>query len=475
MAEFDLLLMVGAFIVVSFIIAFLLKRFAGAQTTLGIISLLKTTRPLWVFDRLAKHKRFFNALADIGLLLGFGAIAVDFLYGSKKRPLVRALIFVLSFIAFTGLFFLFDVLSGNAFSQYYMIKAFFLPMAILFGLIGFTGFILFFLVLSAWEIIYRYMIGERACPGVAPLIPGVEIPRVPFTAPFWVWIPLFLILIIHEASHGVLARIAKIPVKSTGLLLLGFLPIGAFVEPDDIETAKKSKLEKARLFSAGVASNLAAFAGTIAAILVLSLVVSFFFGAWIEEVRVNSVKGVIITKISERVELCGSFFDSPAFGKIEEGSHLLKVNNVEVKSANTSLIELAKYRFQSVTFLLEKEGVQKEITLSSNSLGSFGFEKFIENIPNENYTFPQGFKVFYAILSFISDFLSWFLMLNLLIALVNFLPVPFFDGGRIITILLFPYLGFLNKSEKDTEKLLHKIFIIIVLILFVINFLPVIF
>ena len=39
-------------------------------------------------------------------------------------------------------------------------------------------------------------------------------------------------IIIHEFSHGILARVENVKINSIGLLLFAIIP-GAFVEPDE--------------------------------------------------------------------------------------------------------------------------------------------------------------------------------------------------------------------------------------------------
>jgi membrane-associated protease RseP (regulator of RpoE activity) len=90
-------------------------------------------------------------------------------------------------------------------------------------------------------------------PGVNPLIPvGYGL------------LALVLALDIHEGSHGVMAYVARMRVKSLGLVAF-VIPIGAFVEPDEEDLAKATTQEKNRLFAAGPTSNivLALVAGVI--------------------------------------------------------------------------------------------------------------------------------------------------------------------------------------------------------------------
>src|SRR5271169_4133048 len=57
------------------------------------------------------------------------------------------------------------------------------------------------------------------------LLPGIN-PYLPLS----VWLAIIVAVFIHEASHGIVARSLGLPIKSAGVLLLGPLPIGAFVE-----------------------------------------------------------------------------------------------------------------------------------------------------------------------------------------------------------------------------------------------------
>src|SRR2546430_7463472 len=70
-------------------------------------------------------------------------------------------------------------------------------------------------------------------------------------------LPIFLIfaIILHEFSHGILARVAKIKIRSLGLIFLIF-PIGAFVEPEEDELRALPRHERARLYAAGPATNM---------------------------------------------------------------------------------------------------------------------------------------------------------------------------------------------------------------------------
>ncbi len=65
---------------------------------------------------------------------------------------------------------------------------------------------------------------------------------------------LAIAIVLHEFSHGILSRVAKVPIRSLGLLFF-VVPIGAFVEPDEDELKALPRHERARLYAAGPATN----------------------------------------------------------------------------------------------------------------------------------------------------------------------------------------------------------------------------
>lgn len=146
----------------------------------------------------------------------------------------------------------------------------------------------------------EYIIG---IPGVNPLIP------------IWYGIlALAVAMIVHESAHGILSMIAKVKVKSLGLLLLVF-PIGAFVEPDEDKLAEVSKKKRSRMFAVGPATN-------IIIAIVCALIFSWMFMGSVEAKR----EGVIIGYVFE---------DSSADEQgIEPWMQIIEINGIEIKSVH---------------------------------------------------------------------------------------------------------------------------------------------
>ncbi len=468
----NFVLIIALFLIISIIITFLLKKFFHTDSWL-IISLVKTKKPLKIMEKLSKHW-VWNFIAELGLILGFGTLAFDYLKtrekNLKQRIMLNLIVTILLMLVFIGI----DFALNGFVSRNPQAKNFYWLITIVFGLTGFSGFALASLIISGANILINYFIGVKSCPGVAPLIPGVEIPGVPITPPLHAWISLIIILIIHEGAHGITAFANKIKLKSSGVLLLGFLPIGAFVEPDEEkfkQTSKKQPKKALRMLAAGPTANLIALPIIFIFILISGLVISSVFTPWAMPIKKQMILGVQINEVKEYTNYCGKKINNPAFGKLEKGDKIIKINDEKINS--TTELKLALMKTNKAKFLIERNKKEINIELKPNELGAYGI--ILKDIKNPNYTPPKEFLLFSTALNFFLEFFNWLFILNLLIAIVNFLPFAIFDGGRIAQIILLPYFKFLNKTEEETSKLIQKILTNLILLILLINALPLIF
>ncbi len=147
------------------------------------------------------------------------------------------------------------------------------------------------------------------------LIPGVN-QYIPFV---WGWIALFVTMVVHEFSHGILSRVEGVRVKSMGIVTILLAPIAAFVEPDDEElygTKDKppivSKGARIRIISAGVISNF----------IVAAIAIALFFGPVIGSIA--PVDHVMISDVQS-----GSAAEQAG---IQSKMILLNVNSLETNN-----------------------------------------------------------------------------------------------------------------------------------------------
>lgn len=458
--------LVIAFLLVS---TWLLKRYTKAETY-HIASLIRTKKALPWIDAAAERFRGFRLFSEFGIILGFGAVAVDFLYGRKLGGVKRIALFIGSWLLLSLVPLGFDMLMGGSASSNSAMGNYFWLVVASFGFFGMAGFVVLGLLLYGIEILLKESAGESTCPGVGPIIPGVKIPGMPIYVPLHGWLSLFIILVVHEGMHGIAARKIGVKLKNAGVLLLGLLPMGAFVEPDDKCLAKADARDRLKLYGAGPAAN---FVVAMLALLLSFAVLfglAFSIGPWVNDISGKMYTGIQVIGVDKEIEVCGRLYESPSFGKVEEGMVITKVNGKKVNNTGDFLRELGPAAKEPFELTLSKDGIESRETITPNELGWVGFR--LGNIENPDYAPPPEYAVFDMLFTQLAEFTYWFIILGILIAMANYIPMGIFDGGRMSVILVAPYFRFLGKGKKETERLVGKAFFWIVLVLILINALP---
>jgi membrane-associated protease RseP (regulator of RpoE activity) len=113
-----------------------------------------------------------------------------------------------------------------------------------------------FLIVGSLMILIANSAARDGVAAIGPtanlLIPGLN-PFLPIT---YGWAALVITIIIHEAGHGIVARVYNIRVDSTGLVLFLGLPIGAFVNIEREELNKTTLKRKSAVLTAGPMNNM---------------------------------------------------------------------------------------------------------------------------------------------------------------------------------------------------------------------------
>lgn len=284
----------------------------------------------------------------------------------------------------------------------------------------------------------------KTAPSVGLAIPGVEVPGSPITVPLgYGLIALATVLIIHEFSHGILARVEKVSIKSIGLMLLTILP-GAFVEPDEEELKKISKLGRMRIYAAGSVANMSlALVSLLITMLISNLVFpSVFYADGMD------VKSVIP--------------NAPADHILKTGMTVKSVDGktiTDIKSYNDAFSELKPN--QNISVITDKG--MYYITTSENpkntSKGYVGVSASPHYEIRKEVSNIFGNSVPWMIFN-LYDLFSWIFMLNLGIGLFNLLPIRILDGGALFKDLLtFKF------SEKIVDPILNTTTLVFVVII----------
>ncbi|HZA06812.1 MAG TPA: site-2 protease family protein [Nitrososphaeraceae archaeon] len=106
-------------------------------------------------------------------------------------------------------------------------------------------------------------------------------------------IALIITLVIHEAGHGIVARVHNIRVESTGILLFLGIPVGAFVNIEQELLVKASVKQKSAILTAGALNNM-----ILAAI---SLIILYFVISTLTPIATSgeSKTGVVVMSVND--------------------------------------------------------------------------------------------------------------------------------------------------------------------------------
>jgi len=320
------------------------------------------------------------------------------------------------------------------------------------------------------------------------VLPGITVNGVTLSFLHWI-ITLFVIVIVHEFSHGFFARLHKIKVKSSGFAVLGILlPLlpAAFVEPDEKSLNKATKKNQLAVFSAGPFSNL-----------VLTFLLLFLILSPLTVLTTNS-------KLSDPVLVNGfeQGYPSTLESELNIGDTILSVNEIDTLTILEFKKELNKYQpYEKITIQTEEskipitlganpslEGIQLKIDslnekINNNielieskvwyssilNIENNYFNKLIITSENElNYYQDKGYLGINLESSTKSQIFSWFhllifwiVQLSLAIGLINLLPVVITDGGMMLTV----GLSMIIKNKKVAERLSKTINMFFLMIL----------
>lgn len=281
--------------------------------------------------------------------------------------------------------------------------------------VGFLGMIMIAvtLVISTIDLFMR----PEAMAGVGLVLP-IQAEGV-FYVPFVYWIlSIFVIAFIHEMSHGILAIVHNIKLKSSGFAFIGvLLPIipAAFVEPDEVQMSKRPKKQQLSVFAAGPFSNI------VTGLVFLALLL-FVFYPMIPNVYSN--EGITITSVVDEGPV--------ALAGVEAGEIVTAFNGVVIKDLTAFQEAIETVEPGSEVSLTTNKG--EYTVLTENLDGDTRLGIFIEQNLVVRPDFAGG-KTGAAVFSWIIGLLYWLYLLSLGIGLFNLVPLGPIDGGRMFKMV----------------------------------------
>ncbi|PIN75184.1 hypothetical protein COV17_04180 [Candidatus Woesearchaeota archaeon CG10_big_fil_rev_8_21_14_0_10_36_11] len=314
---------------------------------------------------------------------------------------------------------------------------------------GFVGLIFISYILI--KNLYDLIVSPTAVSGVSLVLPGINVPGLGIL-PFWYWlIAIFIIAIVHEFSHGIVARAHNINVKNTGIVFFGPI-IGAFVEPNEKNLQKQQDIKQYSVLAAGSFSNiLLALVSLFLLMLVFTplqnsmveptgFTFDQYFGVPSPFEKAGIVTGTVITGING--------IPTPNF---QEFSDELLTH----KPGDTITVQAAEEEY-SVVLTENPDNVKKPL---------IGIQS-IQNDVDIKSKYETGIlSVVYYCVDWITGFLRWLFLLSLGIGLFNLLPLPIVDGGRMAQVFLHKLRG-QEKGEKSYRKISMFFLFILLLNLF---------
>jgi membrane-associated protease RseP (regulator of RpoE activity) len=351
-----------------------------------------------------------------------------------------------------------------------------------------------FLIIGGIIALFSSPVAREGVRGIGPqsnlLIPGLN-PYLPIADG---WIALVITIIIHEAGHGIVARVHGVKVESTGIVLLFILPIGAFVNIEREELDKISIKQKSSIMTAGPMSNI--ILGFVSLLLIFLITSSLT----VVQPSNPTVFGVEITGVNQK-----SLAESLGLTK---GSIIQQIQNKEVKTTTELNGNLTANLGNSVSLtwlndkgekitkqaLLPKErtpgkgilGVNiieltdpKKVLNSYNSLfasnplallapptmaqGSVPYSSLIQ----DKFSSP----IFGSYFAIPANLLFWIWFINFNVAIFNALPIGPLDGGQLYNTIIDKKTENKKGILRHSSKILTYGTIIIVALAFVVPWL----
>lgn len=320
--------------------------------------------------------------------------------------------------------------------------------------IGFLGMVFIAVTLVITSV--NLFITPEAPPGAQLVLPVKSENGPIFYVPIEFWIiSIFIIAIVHEYAHGVVARAYRIRVKSSGFAFLGaIVPIipAAFVEPDEKSMQKRPLKQQLAVFGAGPFSNV------LLAFICLGILIFALAPA------ANSMTeglGITVTDFTHE----GSA--AKAAG-MQQGELITMVDNREVRTVEDLRAALEDKRPGQQLSVETGMGIY-HLTLGENPEDP---EKpylgvFLEPETQIKPSVEQRYG------GYLPEITIWFVqlftflyILNLGIGLFNLLPVGPLDGGRMLHATLLRYFK-KDRALKIFSQVSFFLFFIVLLNIFV--------
>ncbi len=330
-----------------------------------------------------------------------------------------------------------------------------------------AGIALYLIITSLIGILLNPVVGQvvrELGPGTVLLLPGLN-PLLPIV---YGWLGIVVAIIIHEGAHGVIARSNGLNVKSSGLLFLLFIPIGAFVDVDEEQIKNAKPRASLKVMAAGVGGNI-----VLGAVCLLTMLV---------------IVGSLTPIIDNGVYISSVTDGKPAqLAGLQANDVLVSIDNMTITNSTGLRAILDTKTAGDTVAVTVKRGTNWQyefvtivnLTVSDNRtvMGILGSDLMTQAALDNYKTFSIEQLALYMVpptlasgvvpfsdslaqfyisplgpsWSIVANTLFWLWFVNFNLAIFNALPIYPLDGGRIFNITL-KSLG-KGLSEKAVSRI----------------------
>lgn len=262
---------------------------------------------------------------------------------------------------------------------------------------------------------------------------------VPLT--FWL-LSIFIIAVVHEGGHALIARAHRLRVKSTGFatlnIILPIIPM-AYVDIDEKQMSARRAREQLSVLSAGPIFNVV-FSVLVALLLVF----------------------VTTPILNKNITYAGLEIVQSSQALLKEGEIIHFIEGIPIKNTRDLYFEVGLYNPGEIVEVTTNSGIY-DVALLYGPAGTTVLGITVSQIID----FKESSLERYGRLPLVSfkwfhNLMRWVFILSLGIGLFNLIPIGPIDGGRIVKVL----------SEKSSKtygtriwKAVSYVFFVILLIL----------
>ena len=347
-----------------------------------------------------------------------------------------------------------------------------------------------FLIVGSLMVLFSNGAAREGVRDIGPqsnlLIPGLN-PYLPWT---YGWVALVLTIIIHEAGHGIVARVYGVKVESTGLVLILGFPIGAFVNIEREELARTKLKEKSAILTAGPLNNmiLAGLSLGLLYIVVSSLVPlpqpeDAQYGVEIMTVGDGSLASSIGMKRGDViVDIQGNNVEH-----IEDLSRLLQLNlgnTVAIAWKDSSGQEVTKTvsipdsvqpntGILGVTITNVSPDPQFVLSRYKSAFGSNPIAILLPptmaegSVPYSDLMASKYSSALGSAFPVIANFLFWLWFVNFNVGIFNALPIGPLDGGQLYNSFIERKISAGSTRFRNASLILTLVMVLIVAMVFI--------